>query len=107
MDENNRIYRVPSGDDYLPGVMGMNVIGKTDYINVVVEALSHVRPIRDFFLIPSNYAYSKVRFLLLPPVESPGARLRRSDAEAVVALPFQVSRVSARSSSRRPFLPSL
>ena len=63
LDENNRIYRVPSGDDYLPGVMGMNVIGKTDYINVVVEALSHVRPIRDFFLIPSNYAYSKVRSL--------------------------------------------
>ena len=63
LDENNRIYRVPSGDDYLPGVMGMNVIGKTDYINVVVEALSHVRPIRDFFLIPSNYAYSKVPLL--------------------------------------------
>lgn len=51
-----------SGDEYLPGVMGMNVIGKTDYINVVVEALSHVTPIRDFFLIPSNYSYSKVLF---------------------------------------------
>ena len=88
LDENNRIYRVPSGDDYLPGVMGMNVIGKTDYINVVVEALSHVRPIRDFFLIPSNYAYSKVRLLISLSVEPPGARLRRSDAEAVAALPL-------------------
>ena len=78
--------------------MGMNVIGKTDYINVVVEALSHVRTIRDFFLIPSNYAYSKVRFLVSLSVEPPGARLRRSDAEAVVALPLQVPRVAARGS---------
>ena len=62
LDSNSRVYRVPSGDEYLPGVMGMNVIGKTDYINVVVEALSHVTPIRDFFLIPSNYSYSKVLF---------------------------------------------
>ena len=60
LDKNQRVFRVPSGDEYLPGMMGMNVIGKTDYINVVVEALSHVGPLRDFFLIPSNYAYSKV-----------------------------------------------
>lgn len=63
LDSNSRVYRVPSGDEYLPGIMGMNVIGKTDYINVVVEALSQVNPIRDFFLIPSNYSYSKVYIL--------------------------------------------
>ena len=60
LDSNQRVYRVPSRDEYLPGMMGMNVIGKADYINVVVEALSHVGPFRDFFLIPSNYSYSKV-----------------------------------------------
>lgn len=61
LDSNSRVYRVPSGDEYLPGVMGMNVIGKTDYINVVVEALSHVTPIRDFFLF-HQLSYSKVLF---------------------------------------------
>ena len=59
LDKNTTYYHVPSGDEYLPGMMGMNVIGKADYMNVVVQSLSHVLPIRDFFLIPSNYAYSK------------------------------------------------
>ena len=59
LDKNKTFYHVPSGDEYLPGMMGMNVIGKGDYINVVVQALSHIVPIRDFFLVPSNYAYSK------------------------------------------------
>ena len=72
LDKNKAFYHVPSGDEYLPGMMGMNVLGKGDYINVVVQALSHIAPIRDFFLIPSNYAYSKS-----PLVHSFGMLMRK------------------------------
>ena len=63
LDKNKAFYHVPSGGEYLPGMMGMNV---------VVQALSHIAPIRDFFLIPSNYAYSKS-----PLVHSFGMLMRK------------------------------
>jgi len=44
------------GVAYLPGFAGLNNLKQTDYINVVVHALAHVRPLRDFFLRPENYA---------------------------------------------------
>ena len=36
---------------YRPGFVGMNNIKANDYLNVVVQALSHVAPIRNFFLL--------------------------------------------------------
>lgn len=59
LDKENKPCHVPSGDEYIPGAMGMNVIGNGDYVNVVVQALSHITPIRNFFLKPQNYSYSK------------------------------------------------
>lgn len=50
----------------------MNVVGKGDYVNVVVQALSHIPPIRNFFLKPSNYAYSSS-----PLVHSFGTLIRK------------------------------
>lgn len=41
---------LPSGMSYLPGFVGLNNLGRTDYVSVVLHALSHVRPLRDFFL---------------------------------------------------------
>lgn len=38
------------GEPYWPGFVGLNNIGKTDYVNAVVQALVHVRPVRDYFL---------------------------------------------------------
>jgi U4/U6.U5 tri-snRNP-associated protein 2 len=35
---------------YLPGFVGLNNLGRTDYVSAVLHALSHVRPLRDFFL---------------------------------------------------------
>ncbi|KAJ3101238.1 U4/U6.U5 tri-snRNP-associated protein 2, partial [Physocladia obscura] len=35
---------------YLPGFVGLNNIKANDYINVVVQALAHVKPLRDFLL---------------------------------------------------------
>ena len=34
--------------------MGLNNLRHTDYVNVVLHALSHVTPVRDFFLQPGD-----------------------------------------------------
>lgn len=39
------------GKEYTPGFVGMNNIKENDYVNVVVQALSHVAPLRNFFLL--------------------------------------------------------
>lgn len=39
------------GRPYVPGYVGMNNIKENDYLNVVVQALSHVTPLRNFFLL--------------------------------------------------------
>ena len=43
------------GTMYLPGIVGLNNIKANDYCNVVLQALSHVTPIRDYFLNEDNY----------------------------------------------------
>ena len=45
------------GSDYMPGLIGLNNIKNTDYVNVVVQSLCRVPPIRDFFLLEANYAH--------------------------------------------------
>ncbi|KAK1761027.1 hypothetical protein QBC47DRAFT_409062 [Echria macrotheca] len=40
-----------AGKEYTPGFVGMNNIKENDYLNVVVQALSHVSPLRNFFLL--------------------------------------------------------
>ncbi|UZJ53335.1 hypothetical protein CBS101457_002655 [Exobasidium rhododendri] len=35
---------------YLPGFVGLNNLGANDYMSVVIQALAHVRPLRNFFL---------------------------------------------------------
>ncbi|KAF2861152.1 cysteine proteinase [Piedraia hortae CBS 480.64] len=39
------------GREYIPGFMGINNIKSNDYVNVIVQILSHVTPIRDYFLL--------------------------------------------------------
>ncbi|KFH47582.1 mRNA-splicing protein-like protein [Hapsidospora chrysogenum ATCC 11550] len=39
-----------AGKPYTPGFVGMNNIKENDYVNVVVQALSHVSPLRNYFL---------------------------------------------------------
>lgn len=46
------------GKDYTPGYVGMNNIKENDYLNVVVQALSHVPPLRNFFLL-EDFASSR------------------------------------------------
>ncbi len=38
------------GEEYWPGSVGLNNVGKTDYVNSIVQALVHVRGVRDWFL---------------------------------------------------------
>jgi len=39
------------GKKYTPGFVGMNNIKANDYLNVIVQALSHVTPLRNFFIL--------------------------------------------------------
>ncbi|EXJ65403.1 ubiquitin thiolesterase [Cladophialophora yegresii CBS 114405] len=53
---------------YRPGFIGMNNIKANDYLNVVVQTLAHVTPLRDFFLLqqfPLTAAQLPVRFSTL------------------------------------------
>ncbi|KAJ3413596.1 U4/U6.U5 tri-snRNP-associated protein 2 [Chytridiales sp. JEL 0842] len=40
---------------YLPGFIGLNNIKANDYVNVIIQALAHVKPLRDYFLDESKY----------------------------------------------------
>ncbi|KAH8891297.1 U4/U6.U5 tri-snRNP-associated protein 2 [Thozetella sp. PMI_491] len=37
--------------EYTPGYIGMNNIKENDYLNVIIQALSHVSPLRNYFLL--------------------------------------------------------
>ncbi|XP_065079967.1 ubiquitin carboxyl-terminal hydrolase 39 isoform X2 [Ochlerotatus camptorhynchus] len=57
--EDQKMSRTVDGTLYSPGIVGMNNIKANDYCNVILQSLSHVKPIRDFFLIEKNYANIK------------------------------------------------
>jgi len=46
------------GKQYMPGMVGLNNKKANSYINVVVQILARVRPIRDFFLIDNCHTKS-------------------------------------------------
>jgi len=50
IDSNTGLARDLFGRRYLPGFIGLNNLNKTDYINSTIQALAHVRPLRDYFL---------------------------------------------------------
>lgn len=57
--EKTKQSRTLDGTLYNPGIVGLNNIKANDYCNVILQALSHVSPIRNFFLMESNYAKIK------------------------------------------------
>ncbi|KAJ4306418.1 Ubiquitin carboxyl-terminal hydrolase 10 [Collariella sp. IMI 366227] len=50
-DRKHRISWTLAGKQYTPGFVGMNNIKENDYLNVIVQALSHVAPLRNYFLL--------------------------------------------------------
>ncbi|KAG4072559.1 hypothetical protein HA402_004648 [Bradysia odoriphaga] len=51
--------RTIDGQLYYPGIVGLNNIKNNDYCNVVLQALTHVRPLRNYFLREESYASIK------------------------------------------------
>ncbi|KAK2992247.1 hypothetical protein RJ640_005734 [Escallonia rubra] len=58
LDRNRQWSRALDGSDYLPGMVGLNNIQETDFVNVTIQTLMRVTPLRNFFLIPENYKHS-------------------------------------------------
>ncbi|KAJ6363775.1 hypothetical protein OIU78_003856 [Salix suchowensis] len=59
LDKNRQWSRALDGSDYLPGMVGLNNIKETDFVNVTIQSLMRVTPLRNFFLIPENYQHCK------------------------------------------------
>ncbi len=59
LDTKGKMSRAYDGTTYLPGIVGLNNIKANDYCNVVLQALSHVPPLRDYFLREENYNHIK------------------------------------------------
>ncbi|PHH83793.1 hypothetical protein CDD82_2665 [Ophiocordyceps australis] len=49
-----------AGKQYTPGFVGINNIKENDYLNVVVQALAHVTPLRNYFLLEDLSACSEL-----------------------------------------------
>ena len=73
LDSNKILIRDVHGSTYLPGFRGINNICNTDYLNAIVQALSHVKPLRDFFLNSDSY-----RACRSPTIQQLGAFMRRA-----------------------------
>jgi len=48
--------RALDGRSYLPGLVGLNNIKANDYVNVTLQLLCRVHPLRNFFLVEANTA---------------------------------------------------
>ncbi|XP_076807071.1 ubiquitin carboxyl-terminal hydrolase 39-like isoform X2 [Clavelina lepadiformis] len=55
----SKLSRAYDGTTYLPGIVGLNNIKANDYCNVVLQALSNVPPLRNYFLREENYSHIK------------------------------------------------
>ncbi|KAI3934004.1 hypothetical protein MKW92_022105 [Papaver armeniacum] len=59
LDKNKQWSRALDGSDYLPGMVGLNNLKGTDFVNVIIQSLMRVTPLRNFFLKPENYQSCK------------------------------------------------
>ncbi|CCD69090.1 Ubiquitin carboxyl-terminal hydrolase 39 [Caenorhabditis elegans] len=59
IDKQSKMVRAYDDSTYFPGVVGLNNIKANDYCNAILQALSAVRPLRNWFLKESNYTSIK------------------------------------------------
>ena len=52
LNKNFSLARDVYGINYLPGFIGLNNLKNTDFVSVVLHAISHCVPVRNFFLKP-------------------------------------------------------
>ena len=64
LDTEVRWARGIDGTEFIPGTVGLNNLKNTAYMNVVIQALSCVSDLRDFFLLPGNYESCKSPLVL-------------------------------------------
>ena len=62
---------------YFVGYIGLNKISKNDYSNVIVQALAHIQPIRDFLLLLPNDSLYEVLEHKYPLVSMFGLMVRK------------------------------
>jgi len=62
LETSTRESRAYDGTNYIPGVVGLNNIKANDYLNVILQAMSHVEGLRNYFLHEDNY-----RGIVRPP----------------------------------------
>ncbi|XP_040573387.1 ubiquitin carboxyl-terminal hydrolase 39 [Lepeophtheirus salmonis] len=55
LETSSKEVRAYCGSMYIPGIVGLNNMKANDFCNVVIQALSHVTPIRNYFLEENNY----------------------------------------------------
>jgi len=55
LETNTSLSRAYDGTKYTPGVVGLNNIKANDYCNAILQALSHVQGLRNYFLDENNY----------------------------------------------------
>jgi len=55
LETSTRESRAYDGTNYIPGVVGLNNIKANDYMTVILQALSHVEGLRNYFLDEANY----------------------------------------------------
>ncbi|KAM3830544.1 ubiquitin carboxyl-terminal hydrolase 39 [Vipera latastei] len=70
LDKQAKLSRAYDGTTYLPGIVGLNNIKANDYANAVLQALSNVPPLRNYFLEEENYKHIRrppgdIMFLLV------------------------------------------
>lgn len=50
LDSEPLFSRSLEGSEYYPGCLGLNNLKNTDYVNVLIQAFSRVKPLRDYSL---------------------------------------------------------
>lgn len=50
--------------DYLPGIIGLNNLNKTDWLNVIIQSLMRVKPLRNYFIKQINYKSKSNKLLV-------------------------------------------
>ncbi|CAJ0823292.1 6972_t:CDS:10 [Entrophospora sp. SA101] len=51
LDQNTKHSYDLNNKKYLPGFVGLNNVKANDYVNVIIQALAHIPPLRDYFML--------------------------------------------------------